>query len=165
MNLHGAHKFMNIQEAFKRPQGKFRFISYKPHTKEIIRVSPWSKNLIVSSLDTGVGLLMRRLTGDKTYDLEIDSAEIGTGTNAPADGDTNLQTPVLTGIQRSNQSFTAEQTVLRFFIPDGDLANGSYTEFGLRCGTQLFARAIITPTFTKASAEDTVVEYIINSSN
>lgn len=161
------NKHVKIKEKIGRPQGKFRFLKYKEGTNELISASEWCKNLVLNSSTTGIGLIAKQLIGVTTYPLEITSAEIGTGSNAPVDSDTNLQTPVVTGILRSNQEALSDIVTLRFFIAAGVLPNGTYKEFLLRCGTQAFARALINPPtwYTKAAGEDTIVEYVINLTN
>jgi hypothetical protein len=140
-------------------QGKFRFKVFDSITGELKRETPWIKNKIVSSSNHGLNLFCQHLIGFTVYPLEITQAKIGTGSTAPALGDTDLETPVLSGILRSNQLVTNNVTSLEFFISDSDLANGTYTEFGIFAGSQLFARAIISPSFTKASNENVSCEY------
>jgi hypothetical protein len=143
--------------------GKYKIKTYRQG--ELIRESNWIKNLIVANSDRGVSLIIERLSGTTTYDLEITSASIGTGTNTPADSDTGLQTSVLANILVASLSKTTKRLTLNFFISDSELTNGTYTEFGLFCGTRLFARSLITPSYTKSSGEDTTIEYIIDVDN
>ena len=118
------------------------------------------------SLNYGVNLFLRHLGGDDTYPLELTFAAIGTGTTAPTDADTGLQTPVLSNVPRATIEFTAvDQISTEWFMTNDELANGTYNEFGLFTGTQIFCRSIISPAHTKASNEDTLVEYIINAGN
>lgn len=145
--------------------GQVRVVTYRAGTKEVLRVTPWSKNLVLASLSTGLGLIARRLAGDETYDVIITSGEIGSDDSATTEGMTDLVDPVVTGIQLADTSFTAKQTVLQFFLPDAELPDGTYAEFLIRCGTQAFARAVISPAFTKATNEDSTVEYLINHNN
>jgi hypothetical protein len=120
------------------------------------------RNLIVKGTGTGYDLISRALGGDPTYQLEIDSAAIGTGSTAPANGNTGLGTPVLSGIEVALAEYPmAGQVKLSFFITDGALANGTYNEFGIFSNGQLFARSIISPAFTKGTSENTTVEYTI----
>lgn len=120
------------------------------------------KNLIVASSGYGTDLVTRALGGDTTYQLEIDSAAIGSGSTAPTAADTGLGTSVLAGIAVASVDYpTTGQVILSFFIPDGDLANGTYNEFGIFANLRLFARSLITPAFTKGSNENTTVDYTI----
>lgn len=115
--------------------------------------------------NTGVNLILGRLANVLTYDTIITSAEIGTGTTTPANSDTNLVTPTVTGIAVASSSVSSGSILLSFFIPSASLANGTYKEFGLRCGTQLFARSLITPNYTKGTNQDTTIEYTITGAN
>lgn len=148
-----------------RMSGMYRIIKTDSKTGEVLYTSPWIKNKIMLGTNTGVNLLLARLANVLTYDTIITSAEIGTGTNAPADSDTNLQTPTVTGIAVASSSVSSGSILLSFFIPSVSLANGTYNEFGLRCGTQLFARSIISPAYTKGTNQDTTIEYIIGGTN
>lgn len=125
--------------------------------------SPWITNLVVAGTNSGTGLITQNLAAGAAHSLAIDRAKIGTGTTAAAAGDTDLETAVLSDIlPTSGLTVVTSNTVsFEFFIPDVDLANGTYTEFGLFAGTQLFARSIITPSYTKASAEDVIITYEI----
>ena len=116
-------------------------------------------NKVVSSSGYGRNLLARVLAGDATYPPEITSASLGTGNLAAADGDTNLQTPVATGLTITNMTVTNDQLQVDVFVPDGSLPNGTYKEFGLFCGGRLFCRIIISPSYTKGSGEDTLFSY------
>ncbi len=134
-------------------------------TGEIISISDPIKNLIMLADGLGVNLFLRRLANNTTYDCIITSAEIGTGSTAPSNSDTDLVTPVITGINVTSATIGTSSTILSFFIPTGTLPNGTYTEFLLRCGTQAFARSLITPSYTKGTNEDTTIEYTITGSN
>lgn len=146
-------------------KGKYRIITTDSNSGEVLKTSDWIDNLIMFGADTGVQLLLRRLANDTTYDTIITSAEIGTGTTAPTNADTNLQTPSVTGIIVASNSVSTGSILLSFFIPSGSLSNGTYNEFGLRCGTKLFARSIITPAYTKGTNQDTTIEYTIYGLN
>lgn len=145
--------------------GKYRIITTDATTGKVLKTSPWIKNLIMLGTNTGVNIILNRLANVLTYDNIITSAEIGTGTNTPAASDTNLQTPTVTGIGVASSSVSSGSILLSFFIPSSSLSNGTYNEFGLRCGTQLFARSIITPAYTKGTNQDTTIEYTINGTN
>lgn len=140
-------------------KGKYRFRVYDSITGEHKRTTDWIENLIVSSDTHGLNLIVRQLLGTTTYPLAITQAKIGTGTTAPALTDTDLETTTLDGILKANQSISNNSCIIEFFISDLDLTNGTYTEFGIFAGDQLFARSLISPTFTKSSNEDTSVDY------
>ncbi len=153
------------QEAKFFLTGKYRITKTNSLTGEIVSVSEWIHNKIMLDSGVGVGLLIARLGGDTSNDCVITSAEIGTGDTAPTDSDTDLETPVVTGILTALQEISATEVHLYFYIPDANLPNGTYKEFGIRSGTALFARSILTPSFVKGSNEDTNVEYIISGNN
>lgn len=155
---------MNTKQPFQI-KGKYRIRSFKAGTKELVWEGPWIENLVVSSDGYGRNLIMRQLMGDATYGMEIDSAAIGTGTSAPTDADTGLGVSVLSGIVPSLQEISNDVGIVSFFIPDGDLADGTYTEFGVFIGGRLFARSLITPNYSKASGNDTSVDYTFDLSS
>ena len=155
--------------------GKYRFKTYKSidegleeialEQREVQRVSDWHHNLVVYSNNHGLGIIAQHLIGMTTYPLEITQLKIGTGTNAPNAANTDLQTVVTAGIPRALQSITPTSVTIEFYVSSTDLPNGTYNELGIFCGDQLFARSLITPAYTKATNEDTGVEYIITLSN
>lgn len=127
---------------------------------------PVVKNHVVSSAGgTGRNLLLRQMSNDITYPIVVSSGEIGTGTATPVDTDTDLVTPILTGINVALFELSNDTLVISFFIPDGDLANGTYKEFLVRMGLKAFARSLILPTYTKGTGIDTTIEYTLSSSS
>jgi hypothetical protein len=138
-------------------KGRYRIITTNRQGEQT--VSPWIKNLVMEGASNGVGVIMRQLAGDTVYPIAISSAAIGTGATAPTISDTNLQTPVLTGIPIRTKVAATNTVTFKFFIPDGDLTNGTYTEFGLFAGTRLFARSIISPSYVKTTGLDAIIEY------
>lgn len=131
----------------------------------IKRTSPMINNLIMFSENHGIHIILQHLAGTSGFQMQIDNAAIGTGTTAPTDADTGLETPVLSNIERSTVVVNSTDIVTEWFMTDDELADGTYNEFGLFQGSQLFARSIITPAHTKASNEDTLVEYTISADN
>ncbi len=93
--------------------------------------------------------------------LPITSLEIGTGSTAPNITDTGLVTLTLAGVSVRTASATATTALFSFFIPDIDLPNGTYRELLLRSGTQIFARSLISPVFTKSAGQDVIISYEI----
>lgn len=141
-------------------KGRMMITTFKNGKK--VRETAWMTNKIVSSSGYGRNLILRELSGDNTYGIEIDSADIGTGSTAPVDGNTALETPTVTGVDIANAVLTAHnELTLSIFMSDTTLANGTYTEFGLKIGTQLFSRIIISPSYSKSSGEDSVFTYVI----
>lgn len=119
-------------------------------------------NLVVSgSGGYGRNLVIRQLANDTTYGIAITQAKIGTGTTAPVDGDTDLETTVLSNISVADEQVSNDSVVFQFFIPDGDLADGTYTEFGMFIGSRLFSRALFSSSYSKSSGEDTRIDYTI----
>lgn len=146
--------------------GRYRFKVYKAGTRELIRITPWIENLIVKNSNSGVNIAIKNMLGDFTYTLEITHAKIGTGTTAAADGDTDLEEAVLSDIKVMDADETGlDEATFLFFIADTELPDDDYTEFGLFCGARLFARSIITPTFSKGANQDVECEYVITNSN
>lgn len=159
------HRIMKLQSK-KILKGKYRFNVYKAGTKELIKQTDWIKNLVVLGDGYGANIVIKNLLGDLTYDLEITSASVGTGDTAPADSDTDLETPILENIQIATREETADdEATFHFFMNDGQLPDNTYKEFGIFCGTQLFARSLITPTYTKTSGQDIDCEYVITIAN
>jgi hypothetical protein len=138
---------------------------YKITTLEkgkVVGETPWIHNLVMQGASNGTGLVARQLAGDTTFPLAITSASIGTSATAPAITDTGLVASVLSGIVIRTKSSTATSVTLSFFITDGELANGTYREFGLFCGARLFARSLISPVYTKATGQDAIITYEID---
>jgi hypothetical protein len=171
---------IEIQEKTGKPQGRYRFLSFvadpsvpvEERKRRILagevapsRVSGWNRNLIVSSSGYGLNVICRQLSGDTSIPMAIAEIQIGTGNTAPVAGNTGLQTPVATGILRANQDVNNDEVSLSFFASDLELPNGTYKELGIFAGEvgdrRLFARSIISPDYTKGSAEDTTIEYVI----
>lgn len=142
-------------------KGEYTITVYKAGTKEILRKIGPIKNLVVSSSGYGRNLILRRLAGDVTYGIEITNGKIGTGTNTPADSDTDLQTAVVSTIDVADTNVSNDVAIISFFLTDAQLTNGTYTEFGMFIGAQLFARSIISPSYTKSSNEDTSIDYTL----
>ena len=110
--------------------GHVRITTCRAGTREVVRQTPWFRNLIVSG-NSGYGrnIIARRLAGDNTYSLNVTHGEIGTGTAAPTTGDTALTSPTL----RTSSPVTSvanNVVALQFFFADALLANGTYYEFG-----------------------------------
>lgn len=159
--LRANSKNMREKNALKIT-GQYIIRKYKAGTKELLWESPVYKNLVVASDGYGKNILVRQIGGNTTYAIGVDSAAIGTGTNAPAASDTGLQTPVLSGIDLSSTEFpTSSSVTLSFFITDAQLANGTYTEFGIFMNLRLFARSLFSIAYTKGTGEDTTIDYTI----
>lgn len=129
------------------------------------------KNRLVSGAGGyGRNIIMRQMTNDTTYAMPIVGAKIGTGTNVPADSDTDLQTPTtLTGITIipiGSSVLSNDSVVFSFYITDAQLPNGTYKEFGMYANTsgspRIMTRILISPNFTKGSNQNTSVDYTLS---
>lgn len=147
-----------------KPQGKIRIITTRAGTKEVLRVSDWSSNLVMLGVHTGRTLILERLAGINTYTLNLTHADMGTGTNSPATSDTALQTPVARAAVAIG-SVSGAVATLQFFFSDAVLTNGTYNEFAsfvdgnasVSTG-KIFNRAIFGVAYTKGTGEDTTIE-------
>lgn len=158
--------------------GQYRFIKRHSLTKSgnkaygrgrVISESEWIHNLVMASTNRGLNIIARNLIEDYTYSLGITRAKIGTSTTAVNESQTDLVAPVAYLIPRGNQATATKSATMQFFIPDANLTNGTYNEFGIFCGPdvdlRMFARSIISPAYSKSSLEDTTIEYVINLTN
>jgi hypothetical protein len=154
---------MKNYETFKL-SGRVRIITLDSKTGKWKRATSWFKNLVVAGTNTGRNLIAQRLASANTYSLNITHADIGTGTNAPSNSDTQLQTPSTRALV-SNQIISGNVVTLQFFFPDALLPNGTYNEFGtfvdgstgLSTG-KIFNRALFGTPYVKNSGEDTTIE-------
>ncbi|QQR82471.1 hypothetical protein IPJ70_04315 [Candidatus Campbellbacteria bacterium] len=144
--------------------GRIRVITTKAGTKEVLRVSEWTSNLIMLGANTGKTIILQRLIGVNTYSLNLSHADMGTGSTAPSAGDTTLQAPVARAAVASG-SISGNVATLQFFFADANLANGTYREFGSfidGTGTvstgKIFNHALFGVPYVKASGEDTTIE-------
>ena len=121
-------------------------------------------NKVVSSDGYGRNLLIRQLAGDTTYPIEIDSMAVGDSDTAATDGDTGLGNSLVADIDITDMTVTNNQLEIDVFVADGNLADDDYKELGFFCNGRLFSRIIISPTYTKASGEDTLFTYSLTFS-
>ncbi len=151
-------------------KGRIKIRKYKAGTKELLWESDWSKNLVMFGTNTGRDLILKRLSGDNTYTLNILHADIGTDNTAPAITDTQLGAAVA---RASSPTVSQAGAVISFlfFWPDGSLTNGTYNEFGAFVdGTtaintgRIFERALFTSSYVKGAGEDTTVQLDITVS-
>ena len=138
-------------------QGKIRITQLK-NGKEIDQ-SDWYDNLIV---DSGLELITKAIA-DGTP-IKVDSAEIGNSGTAVSASDTNLNSPILTGIIVESAVISGKQVTFSFFLTDNELADGVYREFGLRVGSTLFSHVLFKNPYTKATGVDTRIDYVVTSS-
>jgi len=137
---------------------------FRAGTKELLQELKFRNLVVTGTGGYGRNIIARRLGSDNTYSLNITHGEIGTGTNAPTNGDTALQTPTVR-VATTLAIVTNNIVNLQFFFSDATLPNGTYREFGTFIdGTatlgsgRLFNRALFSTAYAKASGEDTTVE-------
>ncbi len=123
------------------------------------------KNLIMTGTNTGRDLLVQRLIGVTTYTATINYGAIGTGSTAPAAGNTQLVAETARTTVALAQDSGNNQAAIQFFFADSALANGTYREFGTFVdGTasansgKIFNRALFSTAYVKATGTDTTVE-------
>jgi len=141
-------------------KGKVRWIATDNEGNEI-RKSDWNDNVVTTITKTDI---LDRFNADTTYDLIIDSLDIGTSNTTPTANDTDLNAGVArasktTGV-RSGNTLT-----LKFYFTDGDLANDAYWEVGTfsdGTGTlgngRLRNHALFGSVYNKGTGENTTVE-------
>lgn len=133
----------------------------------VILETPYYKNLVVDGTDTGFNLILDRLYGTNTYTLNITHLDIGTVNTAPTISDVTLGSAVArASIATKSQSI--DSVTFNFFFADADLPNGSYEEVGLFVDGsatistgKMFTHALFGSTYTKATGENTTIEYIL----
>lgn len=142
-------------------KGKVQWRKYR--NGKLIDESEWADNLVMLGDNTGKDLILDRLAGTNTYTLNITHGDIGTGSTAPAASDTALTTAVArTPVTLANVS--SNTVTFSFFFADGDLANGTYKEFGCFVdGTatvstgKIFNHVLFASNLVKATGEDITV--------
>lgn len=138
--------------------------------ENLIGIGAKNNNLVVSSSNRGRNLIAQHL-GDylnsglrSNYPLAITYAELGTSATTPTNSDTQLGSA---SDRKSTDlaTVTGNVVTLSFFWADGDLADGTYNEFGTFTGGtatlnsgQLFNHALFSPSYEKAAGEDTTIE-------
>lgn len=160
----GEYNIVKIKATFRWLPRKIWFWLYDHGflNHRIISRTSYS-NLIVANENNGLNLIFQALGGYTVYPIELDNASIGTGTTPPDADDTDLETPVVQNIVRARRTVGIDNIVTEWFLSNDELPNGTYNEFALKCGTQLFARSIISPAHTKGDLEDTLFEYTISA--
>ena len=137
-----------------------------------IRRAVECSNLVMDSPNYGLDIIIQRLAGINTYSLNLLWIELGTGTTAPTVNDTGLTTPSIRAAVSLQEDYGATDAIVQAYIIDANLPNATYGEVGSFVdGTssigsgQLFNHALISPTYTKVSGEDTTIEVDINLTN
>lgn len=174
LTLPASHKKLKIGDSIAATAGRFKFV--KSWNGEVIEETDWINNKIMKTDTRGVNLIVRAMIGDTTYGVEITHAKIGTGTNVVTESDTDLQTPTTIGgvnpsIPRGDKYIVSVNIAhVEFFLSNADLPNGTYSEWALFTGVygvneKMFARALITPTYSKATNQDTTIVHEITLNN
>lgn len=116
-------------------------------------------NKVVSSSGYGRNLIARRLAGDASLPIQIDSASVGDSNTAAADAQIDLVSPLVTDIPITDSTAVSDIVTVDVFAADANLPDDTYREFGLFCDGRLFARVVISPAYTKVAGEDTLFTY------
>ena len=141
-------------------KGHYSYKVFDSKTGELKRQSGKIDNLIVLNATNGLYVVLDRLLGNTENDIVITSASIGTSSQAVSIGDEGLIEPVLENIPIALKSRISDGEIsLTIFINDSELPNDTYNEFGVKVGNKLWARSIITPSFTKSTGEDIQIKY------
>lgn len=139
--------------------GHFEIIALEKG-KEVYR-SPIIPNRILSA---GLALIAQHHAGNNSNALEITSIELGNGATAVMASDTALDNLVLAGVVPAKVTPSGSSIVIEFFIVDAELANGTYTELGLRAGATLYTRSLFTTPYNKVAGRDTIIRYTLSYS-
>lgn len=175
LTLSKQHKKYSVGDTISATVGKFKIITSE--NGKVVKETDWIKNMIMKSSGHGLNVLVRNIIGEAGYDVEITHAKIGKGTTPPTETDTDLETPVNLGISSDPSIIRGDEEVvsintahLEFFISDADIPNDTYTEWGLFTGTfgvdeGMFTRALIVPTYSKGTNQDTTIIHEITINN
>jgi hypothetical protein len=154
------NNYMEIKKNSFEIKGKVRWICTDSNGNEI-RKSDWNDNVVTTITKTDI---LDRFNGTVTYDLIIDSLDIGTSNTTPVAGDTNLNA----GVARASKTTGTRAgniLTLSFYFTDAGLANGAYWEVGTfsdGTGTlgngRLRNHALFGSVYNKGSGENTTVE-------
>ena len=132
---------------------------------EVIYVTDWQKNLVVSSNGFGRNLIARRLAGITATPIAITKLTLSTNATTPTVADTSLGgTQVDTDVQFIAVTTAGEANVIDFsgFFTDGELANGTYNKIGVKMGTILLTSALLDTAIVKDTGEQFRIDYKIN---
>ena len=129
-------------------------------------------NLIMSAANLGMDLIIQRLNGflvSPTYDLAINYIAIGTGSTTPTASDTKLTAETTRAVVVYSQDVNYNELIIQTFLPDANLANGTYYEAGsFIAGSAtpnsgiIFNHALFATPYVKTSGMDTTVEVDIS---
>lgn len=151
-------------------RGHFSVFGTDSRTGEL-RAAVSAGNIVLSSADRGLDLILDRLAGTNTYSLNVTHCDIGTGSTGPTEADTGLVAAVARAA-KVDATVSGKQVIIRFFWADADLANGTYREImAFIDGTATLGtgrplnRALFGSAYVKGSNTDTTVELTLTLSN
>jgi hypothetical protein len=139
-------------------------VKYVVDKDSLKNATPCFEKLCKNKIVTGAGgyganLLLRQMSGDITYSIELDEICFGTGTNPPSASDTGLQTETVTGIGFADTTLTNNVLLIDVFVPSGSMPDATYRELGLKMNGRLFTRSSMN--YEKTTNKDTTLEYTI----
>lgn len=156
---------MLTSESFKIT-GKMRATIRDGKTGEVKRIYDWQNNLQPDELFEKIAELMSDPTADfdTTENLLINYIALGTGTNAPAVTDTQLQTEVYRN-EVASISRSGKVVYITGFFNETEVT-GSFREAGLFAGATSVANSgniasRIAINITKSSSETLTIDWII----
>lgn len=118
-------------------------------------------NNVSTEANSGTDLMTQLMAG-MPASIEITGIQFGTGTGAETSEYSNLETPVGPKITtRKILQRTTTVIQVEFFASHAELPDNTYTEVGLFCGDRMFARALLSPSFTKVGRDDITIDYTI----
>ena len=132
---------------------------------DVVYVTDWQKNLVVSSNGFGRNLIARRLAGITATPIAITQLTLSTNDTTPTVADTSLGgTQVDTDVQFITVGTGGQANVIDFsaFYTDADLANGTYSKIGVKMGTILLTSALLDIPIVKDTGEQFRIDYKIN---
>ncbi len=155
-------KYLN--DARSIPMSRFQEL-----TQELSRICEVRERIVQNLVVlAGRAVFARRLIGDTTYTGAIDYGVLGTGSAAPASGNTKLGTEVFRKLFKSRTRITSAATLGYYYSTTDD--DDTYEEFGVVIdGTasvdtgQLFSR-VLTGSWVKTNLEAMTV-FITLSTN
>ena len=145
-------------------KGKFRVTEFNAKG-EVVHVTDWQKNLVISSNGFGRNLIARRLAGVTATPIAITKLTLSTNDTTPTVADTSLGgTQVDTDVQFITVSTGGQANVIDFsaFYTDADLANGTYNKIGVKMGTILLTSAMLDVAIVKDTGEQFRIDYKLN---
>lgn len=155
-----THKELKTKPDGIRLIGEVKIQTFRAGTKELLRETPWMRNIVLASAERGIYLMLDRLAGITTYTGVVSHADIGTDDTAATSDDTGLGA----GVFRTQVGFasrTDDYASFRFFFPDALLPDGSYNELMMYidgsatlASGRPFNRIVFDSTLVKADGED-----------